>query len=667
MRLLLTILSAAVMLIGIPVRTVAQGGGQSVEESDRTPRSIADLPPLTDYESYFDSAPDGGPAVILFSGAYKKDSWTESLFTVVRRIKIFSEEGLRYGSVGFAIRSYEYVEEIEGRTILPDGRVIELDADEAVKIGASYRSIWGPELLYHFTLPELAPGAIIEYSYTISTLLGSGLRFNSWYLQDWIYTIDSRYTLDTPSNFMPISADLENISSSAGPVRETDEDRRIITYRFSDVPAMRFEPLMPPPSYLMARLIVDYEWTRSATSEPIGFWMQAGRSQALRVNRYLENTGSVPRLVAELLPGKKKPVERIEIISSWIRTNILNLATLPNELLQEEGELIYEQNARIEDILERRYGTPMDITLLTLAMLRQAGLEAYLVLSVSREEGVLRYTFLDSQQFDQAFVAVRLPGEEIVFDHPSAPNCPPNSVPWYVQGSLALVCTPAGSIFARIPVDLPQTNQTRHHLELWLDAGGNARGTLESSYTGQEGMELKNLLQHRDEREREEFFRRDLLRRMPDVELAGFSLAGNAEHPDELRVMMNFSLRGLARESGEGLEFRSRFDSILLDDLLANEERRQPIYLPYPYTVGVTEEVHLPEGFSAMIPGNRLLNSDVGEHNVSTRATSDGFVRERNLVQKRVFFDSSECRLLYLFLRQVREALSEEIAIVRRD
>lgn len=635
-------------------------------QSDRAPRSLEELPPLSEYESYFNSAPDGGPAVILFSSAYKSDSWTESRFTVVRRIKIFSEEGMGYGSVSFAVRSYENAEDIEGRTILPDGKVVELDVDSAVKLGASYRNIWGPELLYHFTLPELAPGVIIEYSYTISTLLGPGLRFNSWYLQDWIYTIDNRYTLDTPLEFMPINADLENVSSSAKPEQEIDNDRRIVTYRFSDLPALRYESQMPPPSYLMSRLVVDYEWTKSSTSEPIGFWMQAGRSEALKVNRELENSGSVPKLVAELLHGKKKPSERIEVINSWIKSNILNLASMPNELLLDEGELIYEENAGIADILERRYGTPMDITLLALAMMREAGLEAYLVLSVSRQVGVLRYSFLDSQQFDQAFVAVRLPGDEIAFSYPAAQNCPSNAVPWYVQGSLALICTPAGSMFARVPVDLPEANQANYHLELWLDTEGIAKGALESRYSGQEGMELENLLHYRSKPEREEFFRHDLTQRLPNVEFSGFELSGFEEKSDGLQVKINFSLQNYADKSSKGLEFRSHFKGILLNELSSEENRRQPVYLPYPYTINVTETVHLPEGFSVSIPGDKILESEVGEHRVGMKATRDGFVRERKLVLKRIFFDTSEFQLLRNFLQQVRNALSETIVASRR-
>jgi Domain of Unknown Function with PDB structure (DUF3857) len=137
----------------------------------QVPRVAAfDWDPVTDAEKSMKSNPldPGAGAVVLFKrgqiDVIEKSSlfWTTRIQTYVR-IKVFNDAGRDAGNVSVEADKSVRISRIEGRTILPSGEIIPLDASKVFR-GTAYTEGKNFAILESsFTFPSVQPGAIIEY------------------------------------------------------------------------------------------------------------------------------------------------------------------------------------------------------------------------------------------------------------------------------------------------------------------------------------------------------------------------------------------------------------------------------------------------------------------------------------------------------------------------
>lgn len=646
-------MNCKIIFILVIILPVACGTAWS-SDNGRAYRALDKLPPLSDFERHLDAVTFGDPAVILLSCGYKWDSWNQTRFTVLRRIKILTREGMVYSNVSFRLRPGDQADDIAGRTVLPDGSVKELNPDD-VKIEAVYDRLWGPEFIYSFELPGAKPGAVLEYTHTVVTQLGSGLRFNHWKLQDWVTTIQSRYTLDTPAEFMPFSSNIENYYSSATPTLEKENGRRIATYAFSDLPGLKRELAMPPASALLARLTVDYRWRGSPTADPIEFWRQLGRDVAARAEQFLEESQEVTSLVSEIVTGIEDTKGKAESICTWIQENTTQLSSLQPEELYSEGYLVHDESFSVDEVLEAGYGSPMEATLLALAMLRAAGVRSFLALAVDRRRGILRPTLLDPYQFDQPLVAVVLPDDRLLLLQPSVQDCPPLGVVWWVQGTLALVCTPSQGVVVSVPVDKPEANRSDYELDIALGREGVATGKLTATFSGQTAMQMKTVLRPLVPEDRKEYLRALFKKSLESLEIGKVTILNLDDYRKPLGVEMELVLPGYGRVKGGGLEFVPGLIAQSSDPSLGGEKRLHQIHLTYPRTERLIVSIDLPSGFRAEHFQDANYESDIGSYRVSSGLLHSRFTWRRELVRNRIFFDRREIIDLDLFSQFVKE------------
>lgn len=633
----------------------------SAADTLRAYRSLDELPPLTDFERFLAADTYGEPAVFLISTGYKWDSWTETRFTVVKRAKILSAEGCEYASVSFRIRPEESADDIAGRTRLPDGSISELDPEQ-VAISASYEGLWGPEFIYSFSLPEAQPGAVIEYTYTVVTQLGAGLRFNNWFLQDWVTILHSRYTLDTPASFMPFTSNLQNYHSSATPEIEDEGGRRLTTYTFADLPGIKHEPLMPPASAILACLIVDYRWRNSPNEDPVRYWTQLGHDIAARAEQFISEREEVTNLVRKILPEGAGAAVVAETATEWIQSNITNLSAVNPDSLYRDDWLAHEENKCVDNVLENGYGSPLDITLLALAMLRAAGVDAHLALSVNRKFGILSPYLLDPHQLDQPLLTLSLPDGRMLFLQPAVHNCPSLGVAWWVQGTVALVCKPGGGDFVRVPVDQPQANLMDFHVDLSLDSKGDAAGSVTITISGQQKMILKEALAPLSAAARIEYVSSWSLARLRHAEPGKIEVLNPGDADEALQIKLELLITDFADRRGKILEFAPGSLVRSNEPELSSVRRLYPIQFPFPATTRIRVAISLPPGYSAEAPDSASYSSEIGSYTISCRTAPGKMEWYREMVKNKIFFRRSEYVDVSMFQQY---ALEGDLAVVR--
>lgn len=616
------------------------------------PGNIDELPPLSEYEKNLKYSTDDRPVVIFFSGAYKKDNWTETTFTVTKRLKFFSPEDNSYSRIQFYLKPYEVAENIKVKVVNPDGSVKTQSFDHPEDVIVSYNDTWGPQLLYTYTIPGVREGSIVDYSYTIITSLGSGLRFNYWYIQDMAYTILCRFTIDAPRDFMPFKSSLENIAMSLAPDTEIIKERKIVTWQFADVPSVAPEPLMPSPSQLFGRLIVDYQWPSSFTSEPKGYWRQVGRSQSQRVRRFVENSITLETLARNITGAGDEPQEKVGKISNWIQKNIRNLASLPAEQLLDGSDLVHEEVSDVDELLDAGQGNVLEINKMAVGLMKAAGLEAYLSFAVSREKGVLHYNILDTTQLNCSFVAVRLYGDEVIFSNPAAFDAPADVIPWYLQGAIAVICTPGGSVFYRIPLERQEKNISRTTISLTVDFSGGATGTVEHSFSGQESITLRNATYTLPSDMQEGYIKMLLLQDFPGARIDKLSFSGIDRSEENIQITAELYIPGYLSVNGRRMRIASELEILPFRSETLAEVRKYPISFKYPHKKRIEERVKLPHGFVLdHQPVNNKGLSDLGSTTDILRIRQGGYEREREISLNRIFFKPEEVEEVKTFFK----------------
>ena len=142
----------------------------------------------------------GVAAVVLNKEEITKDDMHS--VSHYRRIKILSEDGKKYANVelSFVSTSGDYysddagnektLEDIQGRTIHPDGTVIPFTGKPYLKVMEK-----GKDFKYQakvFTLPDVTVGSIIEYRYA-TRISDNMVEAPTWVIQGDLYVKTARY------------------------------------------------------------------------------------------------------------------------------------------------------------------------------------------------------------------------------------------------------------------------------------------------------------------------------------------------------------------------------------------------------------------------------------------------------------------------------------------
>src|SRR3954466_1671766 len=124
----------------------------------------------------------GAPAVILLREEVANDP--QNYHSVYVRIKILTEAGRRYADVEipYSRRNFK-IEGVSGRTIRPDGSIVEFDGKVFDKMVVKGKRGRGEQIRVHvksFTLPDVQVGSILDYRYS--------LRYDdhTFYAPEWI-------------------------------------------------------------------------------------------------------------------------------------------------------------------------------------------------------------------------------------------------------------------------------------------------------------------------------------------------------------------------------------------------------------------------------------------------------------------------------------------------
>ena len=507
------------------------------------------------------------------------------------RIKILKEAGYEHGTVAipyFAKRQYgQRVNGVKAQTFTLDsnGKAIRHKMD---KKAVFHENIDGDWKNIRFTLPALEPGAVIEYTYTITSE-------NPLFLPDWQFqtsepTLWSEYRADLPNRYQYVQATI-GVLSFAVEEQEPLRAQDVVRHRWAmqDIPALRDEPFMTTPDDYRAALefqltkyydssagmMVDYlntwEDVADLLMDDSDFGMQ------LRPSRQLKNR------VTALTTNIDTPLDKMITIYDFVRTTIT-----------WNGKRGVGADQDMDDVLKTLTASQPEMALLLATMLQAAGLEANPVLISTRSHGHIIEVYPLLTQFDAMLVQVKIDGKSYLLD-PKDPLRPYDLIPFEALGGRGWVVAKDSSP-TWISIAASERYQHQSTLEATLNVDGLLTATLKTSDSGYSALDKRYALQ--DAKTPEAFVADTMLGGLEEALVTSATVSQADKVSEMLRTTATFSVPAYAQTAGDFIYANVAPLGRVSENPLRSGERTFPIDLAYTRQVTYTFKLTLPEGFA---------------------------------------------------------------------
>jgi len=445
--------------------------------------------------------------------------------TVHRIIKIIDESFINYlanSEVTYS-KNEEKFSLIKARTIKPDGKIIKINRKHIVESHKYYDYPAYDDLMaVKFSYSNVEKGDILELIYRVdcSNRYMGGYFDYAKILGGYYPTLKSELIITYPA-----SVGLKNrvVSRGINVKYKKDIVDGNVTEMFSthDTPGYQFETAMPAYSDVGPHVILS---TYSDWMEVAGWY-----KKLLSKNSYYVSS------------EMKSLVDKLKKISSG---NKLKLARLLYRFVVKkvryvgvwfgEGEV---KPRRADVVFNNLYGDCKDKATLLIALMREAGIEAWPVLVSSR--GVAKY-FDDfpAMIFNHAITKFKIDGKSFYVD--STPRMGVfDYLPDEIQGRLALEITENPS-FLTIPLLPACKSGSDYFFELDLDDTGGLSGKLIIKFRGESSVSFRNSIYGLKKDELKQKIKRVLLSVVPGIRVRKISFKNLKAVIDPAEVHVTF-------------------------------------------------------------------------------------------------------------------------------
>jgi hypothetical protein len=524
------------------------------------------------------------------------------------RIKVLGEKGKELATVEVPyLKGNSKITDIKGRTIHPDGTVIPL----AVKPEDLLVSKSGERQVQRkvFTLPSVEVGSILEYTYS--------LRYDddiysspTWEVQQKYPVRKAHYEFTPFKAFLPGSQNQtsmylqnqrgETLSSLLWwwklppglTVQQTPSSGKF-SVDVTDIPPAPDEEWMPPIRSLLYKVQFYYK----ASSTAAEFWTEEAKRWSKDVDRFAEPSKGIRDAVSGLVaPGDTDPIKAQKLYQAVEALDNTDFSRKKSE--SELKQLKLKEAKHAEDTWKQKSGSSEDIALLYLAMARAAGLQAYAMKVVARNQGVFDPSLMELDQLDDTLVLLGIDGKGTLVD-PGEKMAPFETVNWRHSSAGGIRQSPDGPGYANTPLQPYAANKTARTGDIVLDAHGAITGDLQIAMSGQEALRWRQTALRNDEAEVKKQFDHELEGLVPDGVEAHVDRFVGLDDPDKNLVAIVKPHGTLGTSTSKrlllpGYFFEARGHA----PFVSQEKRLEAVDMHYGELVSEQITYHLPEGVS---------------------------------------------------------------------
>src|SRR6266852_2579788 len=344
---------------------------------------------------------------------------------------------------------------------------------------------------------EADAGMVFGYTYTTEDR--TVFSQDDWAFQSAIPAISSRYTLVLPSGWRAEGVTFNH------PKVEPKISGTTYTWELTNLDPVPREPLSPSLTNLVARLAVSYYPPAGQNSgiktfanwSDVSAWMSELEDPQVVVDDPLAGKAR------ELTANARTEYEKIQAIGRYVQN--IQYISIQTGLGRGGG---YRPHSSTE-VFAKSYGDCKDKANLMRAMLKVVGISSFPVSIYSGDPEDVHPDWPSPQQFNHCIIAVKVTDETrtttiiqhprfgrlLIFD-PTDSETPVGDLPFYLQGSLALIDSEESNELVKMPVTPPEMNQLERTAELQLAAEGAIAGSIQEPALGQTAAKFRMEYRH---------------------------------------------------------------------------------------------------------------------------------------------------------------------------
>ena len=572
------------------------------------------------------------------------------------RIKIFTDRGKESQSrIDITYFGNVKISDIAGRTIKPDGSILELKKD-AVFERTIVKASGLKAKAKSFAMPGVEPGAIIEYRWKETR--GDHFSYYDRYL----------FQREIPVEFVkyyikPLKIEGYNIPGLGMSTRMFNgkfepfqkEKDGFYSTSMKNVPALREEPYMPPEDQVRTWMLVYYTTDQQMT--PDKFWPKYGREKFEGYKPKLKVNDDVRKAAAAAIGDATAPEQKLERLYDYCRTKIKNLSNDASGMTESDLEKV-KPNESPGDTLKRGMGSARDIDYLFGALATAAGLDVRVARVGDRGDTFFDPSFADGYMLPMYDMAVKVGSEWRFFD-PGTSYLPFGMLRWQEEGQQALICDAKDPVFVKTPLSPAKSSMEKRSAALTLEEDGTLEGDVKIEYTGHRGVVMKNQNDDDSQQQREQNLKDAIKARLSTAEVSNIAIENVTDPVKPFTYRFHIRVPGYAQRTGKRLFLQPGFFEKGVPAMFTASTRRFQVYFHYPWAEEDTVTIKLPRGFvldNADNPGP-FKAGDVASYDVkmSVAGKNEEFIYNRTWVFDALLFKAE----IYPGIKQVFDNVYE--------
>ena len=598
--------------------------------------------------------PEAGAIIILDEGELEitpAKNMYQTVFHRHRILKILNTQGQKYANVAIPYNPESLVDNIQARTISPEGKIIVLDKKNIFDINLYPNFIFfSDQRAKLFTMPAVEDGSVIEYSYQ--------LRFpiktlgHSWSFQDEAPTLVSRFSLHEPLD-TDINYRLYGINLEPRIIKAPKGFKSSYIWEAKNISPVNSEFGMPSISECVAHLKIAPLGVK--TWDDVSLWYHGLAEPRIKAGE------TIRVLTKQLTKGINSEKAKLKRIYEWVRDQVRYIAV-------SIGIGGFQPHPA-EEILKNRYGDCKDMSTLLCSLAREAGLEAYEVIISTRYNGKADTSLPSPYHFNHVIAYCPSVGESGIWMDATEKGCPFGKLPWYDQDVPVLVVGKKGEANIQItPQTPPDSNYTLLEWEVDLDTTGAAIVHGKTKLWGAFASEMREDMIYSSPERQKQGFETYLAQRCSGVMLDSFRIEGVHPTRDPLTICYTFHTLTFALSGLKKLVFcPGDISAFELPDYFRSKERTHPIQLNFGSKFELNLNVNMPEEWQVEnINRGDTLNTKFGTSKWKYSISENVL----NISANKLIFgdkiDTEDYLDFQKFLDNVREKDLQEVVIVKK-
>ncbi|HEY2962057.1 MAG TPA: DUF3857 and transglutaminase domain-containing protein [Pyrinomonadaceae bacterium] len=560
------------------------------------------------------------------------------------------------------------VKELRAWLVRPNSQTKRYGNDDAVDVAGALNDVYNEYRVRSISATDDAEvGTVFAYSYSREER--SVFSQDDWDFQDELPVINSRYTLTLPAGWRAEAVTFNH------PNIEPRVNGTSFTWELSNLPPVPEEPMSPKLTDLVPRLAVSYypPANTALTLKTFSNWTEVAAWMSELEDPQVQLNDALARKAYELTALAKTEYEKIHAIAGYVQN--IQYISIQTGLGRGGG---YRPHASTE-VFAKSYGDCKDKANLMRAMLKAVGIEAVLVSIYSGDQNYVRANWPSPQQFNHCIIAVKVSDETkastiieypklgrlLIFD-PTDGETPLGDLPYYLQGSLALLDSKSSTELVKMPITPPEMNQLERVATLQLDASGAIAGKIQENANGQVAARFRTEFRQLSKPDYNGMVERWLTAGATAARLNKIEPNDNAGD-GKFTLNVEFS----ANQYGQLMQDRllvfkpavvSRRESLSL----TAAQRKHPVVLranAYSETV----KVQLPAGFAVdEVPDAVKLETPFGSYTTSYEVANGELVFKRQLSQRATTIPAAQYDVVRKFFESIRAAENAPVVLARK-